>query len=78
MLRGAWETFVEYIFELCTEHFMYIVSRLQRSGERYNRWCLVGDMRRHFHVSGMQNKVVTRDNPPRPYMDEGIFCISNN
>lgn len=32
LMRGAWEAYMEYIFELCTERFS---SRLQRVGIRY-------------------------------------------
>ncbi len=38
MMRGAWETYYEYILELCTEQtgcFMPVLIRLQRDDTRY-------------------------------------------
>ena len=47
-MRGAWEAFREYIFELCTERIFWDLnlSRLQRSSARYKRWGVVGHSQR--------------------------------
>jgi len=53
-MRGAWEAFREYIFELCTERFIRVgfspihllPSRLQRSSARYKRRSVVGHLQR--------------------------------